>query len=210
MDAAAWDKKYEETELVWGAPPNELLVEYATALPHGQALDLACGEGRNALWLATRGWEVTGIDYSAVAIEKARTIAALSPRSVLDRLDYRCGDVTVADYASRNEQGYDLALLLYLHLPAPQRTLVVNRAINSLKPDGILMILGHDRSNIDYGVGGPQDPEILYTPEELMQEFRGKLEFEIAGNPHRHTETGIAVDALVIGRKSGVGNAKNG
>jgi hypothetical protein len=72
------------------------------------------------------------------------------------------------------------------------------------------MILGHDRSNIDYGVGGPQDPEILYTPEELMQEFRGKLEFEIAGNPHRHTETGIAVDALVIGRKSGVGNAKNG
>lgn len=49
MDAAAWDKKYEETELVWGAPPNELLVEYATALPHGQALDLACGEGRNAL-----------------------------------------------------------------------------------------------------------------------------------------------------------------
>lgn len=79
MDAAAWDKKYEETELVWGAPPNELLVEYATALPHGQALDLACGEGRNALWLATRGWEVTGIDYSAVAIEKARTIAARSP-----------------------------------------------------------------------------------------------------------------------------------
>ena len=59
--------------------------------PHGQALDLACGEGRNALWLATRGWEVTGIDYSAVAIEKARMIAARSPRSVLDRLDYRCG-----------------------------------------------------------------------------------------------------------------------
>lgn len=210
MDAAAWDKKYEESELVWGAPPNELLVEYATALPHGQALDLACGEGRNALWLATRGWEVTGVDYSAVAIEKARTIAARSPRSVLDRLDYRCGDVTVADYAPGNGQAYDLTLLLYLHLPAPQRTLVVNRAINSLKPDGILMILGHDRSNIDYGVDGPQDPEILYTPEELMQEFRGQLEFEIAGNPHRHTETGIAIDALVIGRKSGVGNAKNG
>ncbi|MGV0153064.1 class I SAM-dependent methyltransferase [Rhodococcus sp. GB-02] len=210
MDAAAWDKKYEESELVWGAPPNELLVEYATALPHGQALDLACGEGRNALWLATRGWEVTGVDYSAAAIEKARTIAARSPRSVLDRLDYRCGDVTVADYAPGNGQAYDLTLLLYLHLPAPQRTLVVNRAINSLKPDGILMILGHDRSNIDYGVGGPQDPEILYTPEELMQEFRGQLEFEIAGNPHRHTETGIAIDALVIGRKSGVGNAKNG
>jgi 2-polyprenyl-3-methyl-5-hydroxy-6-metoxy-1,4-benzoquinol methylase len=202
MDAADWDKKYERSELVWGAPPNELLVEYATALPHGQALDLACGEGRNALWLATRGWEVTGIDYSAVAIDKARTIASRSPRSVVDRLDYRCGDVTTLEYGSN----YDLALVLYLHLPAPQRTVVVNRAINSLKPDGILMILGHDRSNVDYGVGGPQDPEILYTPEDLMKEFSASLEFEIAGNPHRHTETGIAIDALVIGRKFVVGS----
>ncbi|MDV6266787.1 class I SAM-dependent methyltransferase [Rhodococcus globerulus] len=202
MDAADWDKKYERSELVWGAPPNELLVEYATALPHGKALDLACGEGRNALWLATRGWEVTGIDYSAVAIDKARTIASRSPRSVVDRLDYRCGDVTTVEYG----HNYDLALVLYLHLPAPQRTLVVNRAINSLKPDGILMILGHDRSNVDYGVGGPQDAEILYTPEDLMEEFGNRLSFEIAGNPHRHTETGIAIDALVIGRKFDVGS----
>ena len=202
MDAADWDKKYERSELVWGAPPNELLVEYATALPHGKALDLACGEGRNALWLATRGWEVTGIDNSAVAIDKARTIASRSPRSVVDRLDYRCGDVTTVEYG----HNYDLALVLYLHLPAPQRTLVVNRAINSLKPDGILMILGHDRSNVDYGVGGPQDPEILYTPEDLMEEFGNRLSFEIAGNPHRHTETGIAIDALVIGRKFDVGS----
>ncbi|MGG7102532.1 class I SAM-dependent methyltransferase [Rhodococcus sp. 24CO] len=205
MDAADWDKKYERSELVWGTPPNELLVEYATALPHGQALDLACGEGRNALWLATRGWEVTGIDYSAVAIDKARTIASRSPRSVVDRLDYRCGDVTTVDYG----HNYDLALVLYLHLPAPQRTMVVNRAINSLKPDGILMILGHDRSNVDYGIGGPQNPEILYTPEDLMEEFGNQLSFEIAGNPHRHTETGIAIDALVIGRKFVVGSSKN-
>ncbi|MDI9917873.1 class I SAM-dependent methyltransferase [Rhodococcus sp. IEGM 1379] len=202
MDAAAWDKKYEQTELVWGVPPNELLVEYATALPHGQALDLACGEGRNALWLATRGWEVTGIDFSPVAIEKARAIATRSPRSVVERLDYRCGDVRTVEYGS----GYDLALVLYLHLTAPELISVVNRAINSLKPDGILMILGHDRSNVDYGVGGPEDPEILYTPEDLMKKFGPRLKFEIAGNPHRHTETGIAIDALVIGRKLDVGS----
>lgn len=202
MDAADWDKKYEQTELARGVPPNELLVEYATALPHGQALDLACGEGRNALWLATRGWTVTGIDFSSVAIEQARAIAARSPRAVVERLDYRCGDVRTVEYGSE----YDLALVLYLHLPAPELISVVNRAINSLKPDGILMILGHDRSNVDYGVGGPMEPEILYTPEDLMREFGPRLRFEIAGNPHRHTETGIAIDALVIGRKLDVGS----
>lgn len=206
MDADAWDSRYRRSDLVRGEPPNEFLVEYATALPRGRALDLACGEGRNALWLATRGWEVTGIDFSSVAVEKARVIAARSPRSVRERLDYRCADVTTADYGS----GYDLALVLYLHLEAPARTVVVNRAINSLKPDGILMISGHDRSNIDYGVGGPQDPEILYTPDELVNEFGDRIDFELAGNPRRDTGDGVAIDALAIGRKSGVGNAKNG
>ncbi|MGC0365820.1 SAM-dependent methyltransferase [Rhodococcus sp. 27YEA15] len=205
MDSAAWDKKYAQSELVWGAPPNELLVEYATALPDGAALDLACGEGRNALWLATRGWSVTGIDYSSVAIDKAAAIAARSPRSVRERLDYRCLDVTDADYGS----DYDLAMLLYLHLPAPIRTLVVNRAIDSLKPDGILMILGHARSNIEEGVGGPQDPEILYEPEDLVTEFSSRVRFELAGRPQRTTESGIAIDALAIGRKLGVGKELN-
>jgi len=68
MDAADWDARYTDSELVWGAPPNRYVVEHTTALPMGRALDLACGEGRNALWLATRGWQVTGLDYSAVAL----------------------------------------------------------------------------------------------------------------------------------------------
>ena len=68
------------------------------------------------------------------------------------------------------------------------------------------MILGYNRSNVDYGLGGRQDPEILYMPENLMEEFGNRLSFEIAGNPHRHTETGIAIDALVIGRKFDVGS----
>lgn len=206
MDAHAWDERYSEDDLVWGAPPNEVVVEQVTALPHGRALDLACGEGRNSLWLATRGWQVTGIDYSSVAIDKARSIASRSPRSVRERLDYRTGDITDAEFGD----SYDLALLIYLHLPRSQRVRAVKRAITSLEPDGILMILGHDSSNPEKGVGGPQDPEILYTPGDLKEELERLLDIDIAERRLRETDAGIAIDALLVGRRPSLGTERNG
>ncbi|MEO9221831.1 MAG: methyltransferase domain-containing protein, partial [Mycobacteriaceae bacterium] len=104
MDATDWDKRYTDSELVWGAPPNRYVVEHTTALPKGCALDLACGEGRNALWLATRGWQVGALDYSTVALAKAEKIAARAPRAVVSRLRWRHGDVATAELGG----GYDL------------------------------------------------------------------------------------------------------
>lgn len=205
MDADAWDERYSQNDLVWGAPPNAVVVEQLTALPHGRALDLACGEGRNALWLATRGWHVTGIDYSSVAIDKARTLASRSPRSVRERLDYRTGDITDAQWG----ESYDLALLIYVHLPRSQRNQVVRRAIDSLKPDGILMILGHDSSNLEHGVGGPQDPEILYTPDDLKNDLGDAIHIDVSERRLRETEAGTAIDALFIGRRPTLGTEVN-
>ncbi|NLE82435.1 MAG: class I SAM-dependent methyltransferase [Rhodococcus sp.] len=205
MDAHAWDERYSQNDLVWGSPPNAVVVEQLTALPHGRALDLACGEGRNSLWLATRGWHVTGIDYSSVAIDKARTLASRSPRSVRERLDYRTGDITDAEWG----ESYDLALLIYVHLPRSQRNHAVRRAIDSLKPDGILMILGHDSSNLEHGVGGPQDPEILYTPEDLTHDLADAVRIDISERRLRETEAGTAIDALFIGRRPTLGTEVN-
>ncbi|MFD4366709.1 class I SAM-dependent methyltransferase [Rhodococcus sp. NPDC058521] len=205
MDARAWDDRYSQDEFVWGAPPNDVVVEQLTALPHGRALDLACGEGRNSLWLATRGWQVTGIDYSGVAVEKARAVASRSPRSVRERLDYRVADITDCELG----EGYDVALLIYVHLPRSQRQHIVKRAINSLKPDGILMILGHDSSNIENGVGGPQDLEILYTPDELRSELPSDFLVDVTERRLRETEAGIAIDALVVGRRPSLGTQMN-
>lgn len=205
MDAHAWDERYSDNDLVWGAPPNEVVVEQVTALPHGRALDLACGEGRNSLWLATRGWQVTGIDYSAVAIDKAKSIASRSPRAVRERLDYRTGDITDAEFGD----SYDLALLIYVHLPRSQRMRAVKRAIDSLKPDGILMILGHDSSNLEHGVGGPRDPEILYTPDDLRAVLANDTHIVISERRLRETETGTAIDALFIGRRPTLGTEVN-
>ena len=205
MDAAAWDERYSQSELVWGAPPNAVVVERVTSLPRGRALDLACGEGRNAHWLATRGWEVTGLDYSAVAVDKARRVAAEAPRSVRERLDYRVADVTDTDLGGE----YDLVLMIYLHLAPEERLQVVNRAISALKPDGILMILGHDAVNLSQGVGGPQDPEILYTPDDLVNSFDGRLVVDVAERRFRETDAGTAIDALVVAHRPSLGSQVN-
>ena len=206
MDAAAWDERYSQSELVWGAPPNAVVVEQVTALPRGRALDLACGEGRNAHWLATRGWEVTGLDYSAVALDKARRVAAEAPRSVRERLDYRVADVTESDLGGE----YDLVLMIYLHLAPEDRLRVVNRAISALKPDGILMILGHDAVNLSQGVGGPQDIEILYTPDDLVTMLDGRLNVDVAERRFRETDAGTAIDALVVAHRPSLGSPVNG
>src|SRR4051794_6568302 len=113
MDAAGWDARYREHELVWGIQPNRWVEqELATEAP-GTALDLACGEGRNALWLAELGWNVTAVDFSAVAIEKARALAGSGRRAVTwvvaDALTYEAPEPV------------DLALLCYLQVPADER-----------------------------------------------------------------------------------------
>ncbi|RRQ25884.1 class I SAM-dependent methyltransferase [Rhodococcus sp. Eu-32] len=202
MDAADWDRKYSSRDLVYGAPPNQTLVEIATSLPRGRALDLASGEGRNALWLATRGWEVTAVDFSAVGLTKGFEIASRSPKSVRDRLTWVHADVTQI----APEPTYDLVLVLYLHLSHEQRRKAIHNALDALKPDGILMILGHHSDNISAGVGGPQNPELLYTAEELAIDVGDRAVVSRCDRRLRTTDSGTAIDALLLAGKSGLGS----
>jgi SAM-dependent methyltransferase len=154
------------------------------------------------LWLATRGWEVVGTDFSAVALDKARRIAAQAPKRSRDRLRYQLSDVISDTF----DGTYDLILSVFLHFPPPQRKALVDKAISSLKPDGILIFLGHDSTNLQHGVGGPKDAEILYTPTDVVNDIDGRLDIEIAERRHRETEAGTAVDALVVARKVSLGS----
>lgn len=205
MDAQDWDERYSQAEMVWGTPPNPVVVEYATSLPAGRALDLACGEGRHALWLATRGWRTTGVDFSSVAIEKARQIATQAPRSVRERLDYVVDDITSPD-ALDDPEGYDLVLMIFVHLDRAQRRALVSHVIDALKPEGILMILGHDTINLTQGVGGPPDSEILYTPDDLKDDLDRRLDVTVAERRHRDVEGRTAIDALLVARKPTLGS----
>jgi SAM-dependent methyltransferase len=190
-----WDRRYSETDLLWSATPNRFLVQEATDLPPGRALDLACGEGRNALWLAERGWHVTAVDYSTVAITKARDRAALAGSEV----DFVCADLL--DY-SPPEGAFDLVLVLYLQLPAEERRLVLSRAEAAVAPGGTFLLIGHDLVNSTEGVGGPSDPGLLYTPEQIVDEVPS-LDVERAERMLRDVSDADrpAIDALVRARR---------
>ena len=191
MDAAAWDQRYASSELVWSAEPNRFVAAELADLPPARALDLATGEGRNAIWLAARGWRVTGVDFSAVAVDKGRQLA----RRAGVEVDWAVADVL--DYRPP-ETGFDLVLLAYLHLPPAQFGPVLRRAAGAVAPRGVLLIVGHDVDNIAHGVGGPQDPSLLYTPESLRTQLDG-LVVDQAGQVRRPVAgTGRdAIDTLV-------------
>ncbi|MFJ4184675.1 class I SAM-dependent methyltransferase [Kitasatospora sp. NPDC089509] len=204
MDSQGWDDRYAASDLVWGAAPNRWVVDELTGHAPGHALDLAAGEGRNAIWLAARGWEVTGLDFSAVALERAERLTAELPDEVADRLTWRHGDARAFDLPAA---GYDLVLVAYLQLPAQDRRAALRRAAEALAPGGTLLVIGHDLSNLTDGVGGPQDPAVLFTPEDVLADLADhhlrtvraeRVHRTVGDEPgHRNALTGVAIDALV-------------
>ncbi|MFE9657751.1 class I SAM-dependent methyltransferase [Micromonospora sp. NPDC006431] len=191
MDSNGWDARYASSpDLVWGVEPNRFVVESVDGLTPGSALDLAAGEGRNAAWLAERGWRVTAVDFSPVGVERGRELAARRGVPV----EWRVADVT----AYRPVPGsYDLVLISYLHLPAEDLARVLDAARQSLCPGGTLVVIGHDRANLSGGTGGPQDPAILLTPEAVVDGLAG-LRIQRAETARRPVPTGDggSVDAL--------------
>ncbi|SCG74596.1 class I SAM-dependent methyltransferase [Micromonospora inositola] len=191
MDSSDWDTRYANAPgLVWSAEPNRFVVESVAGLTPGSALDLAAGEGRNAVWLAGQGWRVTAVDFSPVAVERGRELAARRGVPV----EWRVADVT----GYRPVPGsYDLVVISYLHLPAEDLARVLGAARNALRPGGRVVVVGHDRTNLGGGTGGPQDPAILLTPEAVVDGLAG-LRIQRAETARRPVDTGDGgtVDAL--------------
>lgn len=192
-----WNERYARAELLWTAEPNRLIAAEAAGLAPGRALDLACGEGRNAVWLAEQGWEVTGVDFSDVALEKARVLAT---RHEVD-VDWVVADVLRYAPAAG---GFDLVVVCYLQLVADQFALALRGAESALAPGGTLLVLGHDATNLEHGHGGPKDPTVLFTPEQVVAAL-DRLELERAERVRRVVtlEDGeaTAIDAFVHARR---------
>lgn len=166
MDREDWNRKYDTDDFVWDVHPNRFLEAELRDMPPGRALDVACGEGRNAVWLASRGWRVTGVDFSDVAVAKARRLAEANGVTV---------DWVVADVLEHEPEAgtYDLVVVMYLQLPAAERDEALRRARRALRPGGTFLLVAHDRSNLDGGWGGPQDPAVLTTPAEVVAALPG-------------------------------------
>ncbi len=193
MDSLSWDERYGGEGFVWKTEPNQFLVAEVADLPPGKALDIACGEGRNAVWLAGRGWEVTGVDFSPVGLAKGRRLAMEHGVEV----NWVEADVVEWDPPAAT---FDLVVVLYLHLPSDDRHRVMAHAQDALAEGGTLLVVGHDTTNLTDGYGGPQDPTVLFTPEQVASDLAG-LRIVRADHMRRGVDTDqgqrVAVDALV-------------
>lgn len=162
MDSHAWDERYAASELVWSRGPNQFIEAECADLTPGRAVDLASGEGRNAIWLASLGWDVTAVDFSQVALDKGRTLAGdLS-------VDWVCADAT-----SWTGDAFDLAVVAYFQVPAAMRRTAVRNVVSSLRPGGTLVWVAHDSTNLAEGTGGPQDPDVLMTAADVVADLDG-------------------------------------
>jgi len=193
MDQTAWDERYAGPELVWGSGPNCFVAEELAALPPGRAIDLGTGEGRNAIWLAERGFTVTAVDFSRVGLARAAGLAAQRGVSVdwvhADLLDYQ-----------PTPGHFDLVLIAYIQLPADRLTALARTAGAALAPGGTLLAVGHDRDNLARGHGGPKDLSVLWTPQLVTAGLTG-LTIEQAEQVDRMVTTPdgarTAIDTLV-------------
>lgn len=190
MEREDWDRRWQERSHHCHDDPVDVLVAEVGDLAPGRALDIGCGAGRAAVWLAERGWRVTGVDYSEVALGLAR-----ERRPDLDWV--------LADLREYEPEpaAFDVVLVLYVHLPSVERRQLLARAAAALVPGGTLLVLGHAVENLGTGAPGPSDPDVLYAAEEVAAELPG-LEAVKAERLTRRvaTETGEAeaVDALVV------------
>lgn len=193
MDSHDWDARYAGEDLLWKAEPNRFLVEEVSDLPAGRVLDVACGEGRNAVWLAGRGWQATGVDFSPVALGKAARLAEQRGVTV-EWLEADLGAWAPP------AQAFDLVIVFYLQLPAPQRGAVYGRMATGVAPGGTMLVVGHDRDNLAAGYGGPRDPAVLFSPGEVAADLAG-LKVVKAEQVRRAVDTDdgerSAIDALV-------------
>lgn len=156
MDAAGWDDRYRATDRLWSAEPNVFVADRLSDLEPGVGLDLASGEGRNAVWLAERGWDMTAVDFSAVAAERGREHS--------DDVEFVVADVLTWE----PDRQFDLILVVYLHLEEYEFEPLIRRVVTWLAPDGELFMVGHDRSNLEHGVGGPPRLEVLWDVDRIV------------------------------------------
>lgn len=200
MDSADWNRRYAGMNFIWTVDANRFLISEMVGKTAGRALDLAAGEGRNAVWLAEQGWQVHAIDFSDVGIGKGRQLA--QARQVQDRIEFEVADLR--DYAIANQ--YDLVTLLYLQIPQHELVPILKRAARAVAPGGILLLIAHDLANLTQGYGGPQHPDVLYTADQVVAALDNELTIEKAWRVVRPVETEVgvknALDCLVRAKRA--------
>jgi len=178
-----WNQRFAEAEFAYGEAPHVSLAEQFCTPGTGRVLCLAEGQGRNAVHLARLGYDVTALDYSEVGLERAQELAARHGVSI------QTLQADLSTYAFELE-AWDGIVSIFGHLPAALRARVNAQLHGALKPGGWLQLVGYHPKQLEYGTGGPQEPSMLYTVEELKAELGPGWTYRVAELVERELEEG--------------------
>jgi 2-polyprenyl-3-methyl-5-hydroxy-6-metoxy-1,4-benzoquinol methylase len=159
-----WDGRYTESARIWSGRPNLRLVEEVADLPPGRALDVGCGEGADAVWLAERGWQVTALDVSEVALGRVREHAA--DAGVADRVETLHHDL-MADGPPPG--AHDLVSVFFFHVPEDAFEAFYRGLAGLVGPGGTLLVVGHHPADIETGARQHHGPQLMFTPEQVVE-----------------------------------------
>ncbi|NNE35967.1 MAG: class I SAM-dependent methyltransferase [Rhodothermales bacterium] len=177
-----WDQRYSGDEYAYGIEPNQFLESVANRIPKGKVLCVAEGEGRNAVYLASQGYDVAAVDFSSVGLEKSHRLASHFGVKISTHLS------DLADYKFEG-QSWEAIVSIFCHLQPDLRKLVHSRIVRALSPGGVLVLEAYTPQQLTYGTGGPPAVELLVTLEELRVDFSG-LEFVIGREVERQVVEG--------------------
>lgn len=193
-----WNERYSEPGFAYGTTPNEFLLSVVGRIPKGKILSLAEGEGRNAVYLASLGYEVTGVDGSAVGLRKAQELAK-QRKVTITTIHADLGEFMISPGQ------WDGIIAIYCHLPSAIRSPLHQAAVKGLKPGGVFVLEAFSKEQLAYGTGGPQSLDMLMSLDELKRELAG-LDFIHAVQMERDVlegdkHTGLASVVQVLGVK---------
>ncbi|MEQ6903220.1 class I SAM-dependent methyltransferase [Nocardioides sp. YIM 152588] len=190
LSAESWDERYSAEHRVWSGRPNQRLVEQAADLEPGTALDVACGEGGDAIWLARQGWRVTAVDVSTVALAKVAEHAA--DAGVADRITTAPYDA-LADPRPAPGATFDLVTVSFLHVPEPDFAPIYAGIADAVAPGGRLLVTAHHPEDVNSGVRRPHGPGLLFEPDRVLATLGADAdgsawEVEVAETPVREQQ----------------------
>ncbi|HEY1117479.1 MAG TPA: class I SAM-dependent methyltransferase [Acidimicrobiales bacterium] len=190
LSAEFWDERYAGSGRVWSGRPNARLVEQVADLRPGTALDVACGEGGDAIWLAQQGWRVTAVDVSEVALEKV--VAHAEDAGVADRLRLGLYDA-LDDPRPAGRRTFDLVTVSFLHVPVPDFAPIYRGIAAAVAPGGRLLVTAHHPDDVTTGARHDHGPGLMFEPDRVLAtlgvgEPGSPWEVEVADTPVRDQE----------------------
>ncbi len=195
--SAMWDERYSSQDYAYGKEPNTFLAQHYKKISGKKVLCLAEGEGRNAVFLASQGYEVTAVDLSAVGLKKAQQLAAEK------QVTLTCIQADLCTFQLDDTQ-WDGIVSIFCHLPKGARTRLHQQVAGALKRGGVFLLEAYSPRQVGFGTGGPQDTDMLVSIEDLTNELSGlelehlqELEREVVEGKY-HTGQASVVQAIAF------------